>query len=207
MHLRDGIQTHPTVAQRYEHLVETGEISDDPAQRPVVAALDRLNDEIRAKRLARKSSALGWLFAKNRQSLEPVKGLYIHGGVGRGKTMLMDMFFDTVPVRRKRRVHFNAFMADVHDRIQKHRLARKNGDGQGGRPDPAGRQGACRRGLGAVLRRILGDRHRRRDDPVAAVFGAVRQRRGAGGDVQRRARRSLPRWAEPASCSCLSSAS
>ena len=41
--------------------------------------------------------------------------------------MLMDLFFETVPVRRKRRVHFNAFMADAHDRIQKHRQARKNG--------------------------------------------------------------------------------
>ena len=71
MHLRDGIQTHSTVAQRYAHLVETGEISGDPAQQPVVAALDRLNDEIRAKRLARKSSALGWLFAKKPRSAGP----------------------------------------------------------------------------------------------------------------------------------------
>ncbi len=136
MHLRDGIQPHPTVAQRYAHLVETGEISDDPAQQPVVAALDRLTGEIRAKRLARKSSALGWLFAKNRRSLEPVKGLYIHGGVGSGKTMLMDLFFETLPVRRKRRVHFNAFMADVHDRIQQHRLERKNGTAREDDPIP-----------------------------------------------------------------------
>src|SRR5690606_34388100 len=48
-------------------------------------------------------------------------------GVGRGKTMLMDMFFELVPAKRKRRVHFNDFMADVHDRIQKHRAARKAG--------------------------------------------------------------------------------
>ena len=136
MHLRDGIQTHSTVAQRYAHLVETGEIRQDPLQLPLVAALDRLNDEIRAKRLARKSSALGWLFAKNRQSLEPVKGLYIHGGVGIGKTMLMDLFFETVPVRRKRRAHFHAFMAEVHDRIQKHRLDRKNGDAKEDDPIP-----------------------------------------------------------------------
>ena len=136
MHLRDGIQTHLTVAQRYAHLVETGEIAGDPAQRLVVDALDRLNDEICAKRLARKSSALGWLFAKNRDALQPVKGLYIHGGVGSGKTMLMDLFFDTVPVRRKRRVHFNAFMADAHDRIQKHRLARKNGTAREDDPIP-----------------------------------------------------------------------
>ncbi|TPK92321.1 MULTISPECIES: cell division protein ZapE [unclassified Mesorhizobium] len=127
MHLRDGIQTHATVRQRYEHLVQSGAVGRDPAQERVVAALDRLTDEISAKRLAHKSSALGWLFAAKRQPREPVKGLYIHGGVGRGKTMLMDMFFELLPVRRKRRVHFNDFMADVQDRIQKHRQARKDG--------------------------------------------------------------------------------
>ncbi|RWX69035.1 cell division protein ZapE [Mesorhizobium sp. M4B.F.Ca.ET.089.01.1.1] len=127
MHLRDGLQTHATVRQRYDHLVETGAIARDPAQERIVAALDRLTDEISAKRLAQKSSALGWLFAR-KQPPAAVRGLYIHGGVGRGKTMLMDMFFELLPVRRKRRVHFNDFMADVQDRIQKHRQARKNGD-------------------------------------------------------------------------------
>ncbi|BCM22448.1 cell division protein ZapE [Mesorhizobium sp. J8] len=127
MHLRDGIQTHATVRQRYDHLVESGAVERDPAQERIVAALDRLIDEISAKRLAHKSSALGWLFAAKRQPREPVKGLYIHGAVGRGKTMLMDMFFELLPVRRKRRVHFNDFMADVQDRIQKHRQARKEG--------------------------------------------------------------------------------
>ena len=127
MHLRDGLQTHATVRQRYDHLVETGAVGRDPAQERIAAALDRLTDEISAKRLAKKSSALGWLFARGKQPREAVKGLYIHGGVGRGKTMLMDMFFELLPVRRKRRVHFNDFMADVQDRIQKHRQARKDG--------------------------------------------------------------------------------
>ncbi|AZO17769.1 cell division protein ZapE [Mesorhizobium sp. M2A.F.Ca.ET.043.05.1.1] len=127
MHLRDGLQTHATVRQRYDHLVQSGSVERDPAQEQIVAALDRLIDEISAKRLAQKSSALGWLFAAKRQPREPVKGLYIHGSVGRGKTMLMDMFFELLPVRRKRRVHFNDFMADVQDRIQKHRQARKEG--------------------------------------------------------------------------------
>jgi cell division protein ZapE len=136
MHLRDGLQPHSTVAQRYAHLVATGEIADDPAQRKIIATLDRLIDEIRAKRLQRKSSALGWLFAKSRAAPELVTGLYVHGGVGRGKTMLMDLFFEMVPVRRKRRVHFNAFMADAHDRIQKHRLARKNGEAKEDDPIP-----------------------------------------------------------------------
>lgn len=127
MHLRDGLQTHATVRQRYDHLVETGAIARDAEQERIAAALDRLTDEISAKRLAQKSSALGWLFARKKQPQQTVKGLYIHGGVGRGKTMLMDMFFELLPVRRKRRAHFNDFMADVQDRIQKHRQARKDG--------------------------------------------------------------------------------
>ena len=127
MHLREGLQTHPSVVQRYHHLVELGEIDSDPDQIAVASALDRLIGDISTKRLAAKSSALGWLFGKNRETRAPVKGLYIHGGVGRGKTMLMDMFFDLAPAKRKRRVHFNAFMADVQDRIYKHRQARKNG--------------------------------------------------------------------------------
>jgi cell division protein ZapE len=127
MHLRDGLQTHSSVVQRYQHLVELGEVTGDAAQLAIATVLDRLIDDIIVKRPARKSSALGWLFAKRREAQKPLKGLYIHGGVGRGKTMLMDIFFELVPVRRKRRIHFNAFMADTHDRIQKHRQARKNG--------------------------------------------------------------------------------
>ena len=134
-HLRDGIQTHPSVVQRYRHLVETGAIGHDDAQEIVAKALDRLIGEIAAKRLAAKSSSLGWLFGRKRKP-EPVKGLYVHGSVGRGKTMLMDMFFELVPVRRKRRVHFNDFMADVHDRIQKQRAARKNGETREDDPIP-----------------------------------------------------------------------
>lgn len=128
MSLRDGLVTHHSVAQRYAHMVETGKVARDPAQEKAAAALDDLIGRIEDHRLARKSSALGWLFAKRRPSREPVTGLYIHGGVGRGKTMLMDLFFELVPVRGKRRAHFNDFMADVHDRIGRHRDALKNGE-------------------------------------------------------------------------------
>jgi len=63
----------------------------------------------------RKSSSLGWLFGARPRA--PIKGRYIFGEVGRGKTMLMDMFFDASPAVRKRRVHFHEFMAEVHERI------------------------------------------------------------------------------------------
>jgi cell division protein ZapE len=136
MHLRDGIQTHATVAQRYAHLIESGAIRRDPAQEVVVVELDRVVAALAACRGASKSSALGWLFARKPEATAPIKGLYIHGGVGRGKTMLMDMFFELAPVRRKKRVHFNDFMADAHDRIQKHRQARKDGTAREDDPIP-----------------------------------------------------------------------
>jgi cell division protein ZapE len=64
------------------------------------------------------------------------KGLYIHGSVGRGKTMLMDMFFAMAPSARKRRAHFHQFMADVHNRIAAHRLKFKNGETKQADPMP-----------------------------------------------------------------------
>lgn len=127
MHVRDGLATHLTVAQRYDHLVETGAVKRDSAQERVVKELDLLIDRIQDKRMARKSRALGWLFGKGKKTSDPIMGLYIHGEVGRGKSMLMDMFFDIVPARAKRRVHFNDFMANVHDRISRHRQALKDG--------------------------------------------------------------------------------
>jgi cell division protein ZapE len=125
MPLHAGLQPPVTVAARYDDLVASGEIVRDPAQARVVEALDRLLAQLLAQRPAQKSSALGWLFARKPQA--PLKGLYVHGGVGRGKTMLMDLFFELAPVSPKRRVHFNDFMADVQDRIQRHRQARRNG--------------------------------------------------------------------------------
>lgn len=125
MAMRDAPVAHPTISQRHAQLVKAGRLTHDPGQAAVAAALDRLTAEIADYRLASKSSALGWLFARRRATAGKPKGLYIHGGVGRGKTLLMDMFFETVPVERKRRAHFNDFMADVHDRIQAQRAAFK----------------------------------------------------------------------------------
>ncbi len=126
MKIADGLTDHPALIQRYDDLVAAGALLADPAQREVARALDTLLDALTQKRMAAKGSALGWLFARKAKA-EPVRGLYIHGSVGRGKTMLMDMFFDLVPQKRKLRVHFHRFMADVHDRVQRHREALKAG--------------------------------------------------------------------------------
>ncbi|MHC5306068.1 cell division protein ZapE [Bartonella sp. LJL80] len=114
--------------ERYDALVENGEITLDPAQVALTARFDRLLSDISEKSLSQKSSPLGWLFGKRKENKEPVQGLYIYGEVGRGKTMLMDLFFSCLPQGNKRRAHFNDFMADVHDRINQHRQALNRGE-------------------------------------------------------------------------------
>src|SRR5215467_7244184 len=117
-----------TVSGRYAALVAAGDIERDRAQEAVVAKLARLNDRLRIHRLARKSSSLGWLFGKRETAETELKGLYIWGEVGRGKTMLMDLFFAACPVKRKRRTHFHAFMLDVHERLRVYRNRLKFGE-------------------------------------------------------------------------------
>jgi cell division protein ZapE len=113
---------------RHAALVAAGEIEPDPAQDAVVAKLDALETALREHRLARKSSALGWLFGRREAQREPLRGLYIFGEVGRGKTMLMDLFFEASVVHRKRRAHFHEFMLDVHERVQGFRDRIKAGE-------------------------------------------------------------------------------
>ncbi|WP_136658205.1 cell division protein ZapE [Nitratireductor sp. XY-223] len=117
-----------TVSERYGALVDSGEIESDVAQESLAKALDRVLSEIGERRLTSKSSHLGWLFARRHKKLPPIRGLYIHGAVGRGKTMLMDLFYELIVAQRKRRVHFHDFMADVHERIYAHRQALKRGE-------------------------------------------------------------------------------
>jgi len=117
-----------TVTERYAARVSEGEIERDPAQEAVAARLTRLESRLAQHRLSRKSSHLGWLFGKNAHQEGPIRGLYIHGEVGRGKTMLMDLFFAASDVQRKRRAHFHEFMADVHERVHVYRRKIRSGE-------------------------------------------------------------------------------
>ncbi|TVR09623.1 MAG: AFG1 family ATPase [Salinarimonadaceae bacterium] len=122
------------VSARYEKLVASGAIERDPAQTVLLRKLDALAVRLGERGLAHKGSALGWLFGRRPAAQEPMKGLYIWGSVGRGKTMLMDLFCESVSVRRKRRAHFHAFMADVHSRIHAYRQDLKAGKVKGDDP-------------------------------------------------------------------------
>ena len=123
-----------SITARYAAGVAAGRVERDVAQVAIVERLTRLEARIMQYRLARKSSSLGWLFG-NRESKEArIKGLYVHGDVGRGKTMLMDLFFEASPVVRKRRAHFHEFMLDVHERIHAYRQDMKLGEHAGEDP-------------------------------------------------------------------------
>ncbi|MDX2010739.1 MAG: AFG1/ZapE family ATPase, partial [Myxococcaceae bacterium] len=107
-----------TILDDYKSRLAEGEIEADPAQRDIVRRLDALQRALEDRSAAPPGSILKRFFsARPSSEPAPTRGLYIHGGVGRGKTMLMDLFFDGVAFAPKQRAHFHEFMADVHDRI------------------------------------------------------------------------------------------
>jgi cell division protein ZapE len=134
--MEPGLDYSHSVAERLNVLVEAGTLQADEAQIAVARALDDVLTGLKSVHVSNKSSALGWLFAKRDKKNNGVRGLYVYGQVGRGKTMLMDMFFELAPVRKKRRAHFHEFMADVHERIHQHRQRLKRGETKQADPVP-----------------------------------------------------------------------
>jgi len=103
----------------YQALVSSGAIEADAAQEQAAEAFADLDQRLVSYKPPRKQGLLGRLFA-DKENGRP-RGLYVHGEVGRGKTMLMDLFFQQSAVEHKRRAHFHEFMADVHERIHGYR--------------------------------------------------------------------------------------
>ena len=88
----------------------------DSAQMDVILRLENLQQQIQARKPARRG-LLGRLSFNRHANRDGIKGLYIWGGVGRGKTFLMDLFFDSLKVEKKKRIHFHRMMHDVHERL------------------------------------------------------------------------------------------
>ncbi|WP_416909203.1 MAG: cell division protein ZapE [Polymorphobacter sp.] len=104
------------IAAAYQSLLSRGELRADPAQAETVAALEALS-----ARLAAPPEAPGLLARLRGHKPAPVRGLYLHGGVGRGKSMLMDLFYSHATTTPKRRVHFHEFMLEIHARLHAER--------------------------------------------------------------------------------------
>jgi len=115
----------------YENLVTAKKLERDRDQERLLARFAALEQRVAAHRSARRTRPVGWLFGGRNQDDQIAKGIYVFGEVGRGKTMLMDLFFEASPVVRKRRAHFHEFMADVHDRVRLFRQKLKDGEIEG----------------------------------------------------------------------------
>jgi len=124
----------PSVLDLYYDLVASGSLERDEAQEEALEQLASLANRLHDYKLPSKAHALKRIFGAKKPA--PIKGLYIWGAVGRGKTMIMDLFFEAVPVplARKRRIHFHGFMADVHARIHQYRQDLKAGKVKGEDP-------------------------------------------------------------------------
>ena len=105
----------------YRRRIAAGELRHDPAQALAVEKLQSLHKALSSYDPQRGGAGWKERFGLERRREEPPQGIYFYGGVGRGKSMLMDMFFEDAPVKRKRRVHFHAFMQQVHIRLNEYR--------------------------------------------------------------------------------------
>jgi cell division protein ZapE len=110
----DAAISASTPSMLYAAGVARGDWNDDPAQRPALRELDRIHAALQE---TPKRGLFGGLFGKKP---EAPRGLYLWGGVGRGKTFLIDLFYDALPFEQKRRTHFHRFMREVHAQLRTH---------------------------------------------------------------------------------------
>ena len=111
-----GPEPSPSPRERYARDIEQGRLCPDPAQARVVGAFQELYEHLRD--LPAPGQRVGGLFGRlGARRPRPVRGIYLWGGVGQGKSLIMNAFFDSLSIPSKLRVHFHAFMQYVHDEL------------------------------------------------------------------------------------------
>ena len=112
--------------EQYQQLNSQKVLCEDKAQYAAIVALDKLSKElVLASDIGSRENTSNNLLTSNKilakllpnKSKPTVKGLYFYGRVGRGKTMLMDLFYQNIPIKRKKRIHFHRFMESVHQQL------------------------------------------------------------------------------------------
>lgn len=107
--------------QRYDAGVRSGEFQFDEAQHQALKLLQALFEELQAARQQQSTVKRGFfsvLLGRKKEAPKLVRGLYFWGGVGRGKTFLMDLFYEALPFKEKKRLHFHRFMREVHHQLR-----------------------------------------------------------------------------------------
>lgn len=114
---QDASNSNMLPSARYMRGVQQGQWNDDPTQHGLLAILDRIHTELLTSIQTRRTP---WRFFAQKQMPKRVKGVYVWGGVGRGKTWLIDLFFQGVPIAQKQRMHFHDFMQNMHALLKLH---------------------------------------------------------------------------------------
>lgn len=129
--IKEQEQPELSLKELYDRQVAHGVFMRDLAQEKALNELDRLARAIAASKQYKKGKNPGLmsrLFGKKNSKEKGIKGIYLYGPVGRGKSCLMDLFYETVSIDKKKRVHFHEFMADVHDALHVYRQQGINSD-------------------------------------------------------------------------------
>lgn len=110
-----------TPLERYQELLSANELSHDTGQEKVITAFDELYTVINKARPNSMASSLKRLLFKPK----PVKGLYLWGGVGRGKTWMMDLFYESLDIKNKYRQHFHRYIQEIHEQLEQYKGQKK----------------------------------------------------------------------------------
>ncbi len=128
---KETVETEISLKELYEQRVAQGQFMRDLAQEKALNELDKLAHEIGMTKQFKKGKGTGLvarLLGKGQTNERGIKGIYLYGPVGRGKSCLMDLFYEAVSIDKKKRIHFHEFMSDVHDALHVYRQQGINSD-------------------------------------------------------------------------------